>query len=158
MLSPQQIETRLERILLKVQKPGRYVGGELNAVVKDWDEVKTRVAFIFPDIYDIGISNLGLQILYDLVNQRPDALAERAYAPWVDMEDLMRSNEIPLYSLGIETPAGGILTSWVSPSLMRLSTPIPSTCSTWPGFPSVPLSVTPRDPLDHRRRTCLLQP
>jgi len=104
MLSPEQIESRLERILLKVQKPGRYVGGELNAVVKDWDEVKTKVAFIFPDIYDIGISNLGLQILYDLVNQRPDALAERAYAPWVDMEDLMRSRGIPLYSLESKHP------------------------------------------------------
>ena len=104
MLSPEQIESRLERILLKVQKPGRYVGGELNAVVKDWDEVETKVAFIFPDIYDIGISNLGLQILYDLVNQRPDALAERAYAPWVDMEDLMRSGDIPLYSLESKHP------------------------------------------------------
>jgi len=104
MLSPQQIESRLERILLKVQKPGRYVGGELNAIVKDWDKVETKVAFIFPDIYDIGISNLGLQILYDLVNQRPDALAERAYAPWVDMEDLMRSGGIPLYSLESKHP------------------------------------------------------
>ncbi len=104
MLSPQQIDTRLERILLKVQKPGRYVGGELNAVIKDWDKVGTRVAFVFPDIYDIGISNLGLQILYDLVNQRPDVLAERAYAPWVDMEALMRSNDIPLYSLETKHP------------------------------------------------------
>ena len=99
MLSPQQIESRLERILLKVQKPGRYVGGELNSVVKDWEKTETKVAFVFPDIYDIGISNLGLQILYDLVNQRPDALAERAYAPWVDMEEQMRANAIPLYSL-----------------------------------------------------------
>ncbi len=104
MLSPQQIETRLERILLKVQKPGRYVGGELNAVIKDWDKIKTKVAFIFPDIYDIGISNLGLQILYDLVNQRSDALAERAYAPWVDMEEQMRLNEISLYSLETKHP------------------------------------------------------
>ena len=104
MLSPAEIESRLERILLKVQKPGRYVGGELNAVVKDWEAVATRVAFIFPDIYDIGISNLGLQILYDLVNQRPDALAERAYAPWVDMEELMRSREISLYSLESKHP------------------------------------------------------
>ena len=104
MLSPAEIESRLERILLKVQKPGRYVGGELNAVVKDWDVIGTKVAFIFPDIYDIGISNLGLQILYDLVNQRPDALAERAYAPWVDMEDLMRSEDIPLYSLESKHP------------------------------------------------------
>ena len=104
MLSPTEIESRLERILLKVQKPGRYVGGELNAVGKDWDAVGTRVALVFPDIYDIGISNLGLQILYDLVNQRPDALAERAYAPWVDMEDLMRARNIPLYSLETKHP------------------------------------------------------
>ena len=99
MLSPQQIESRLERILLKVQKPGRYVGGEWNSIVKDWETTATKVAFVFPDIYDIGISNLGLQILYDLVNQRLDALAERAYAPWVDMEQQMRLNAIPLYSL-----------------------------------------------------------
>ena len=99
MATPEQIEASLERILLKVQKPGRYVGGELNTVVKDWDSVDTRIALVFPDIYDIGISNLGLQILYDLVNQRPDALAERAYAPWVDMEEQMRANAIPLYSL-----------------------------------------------------------
>ena len=104
MLTPLEVETRLERILLKVQKPGRYVGGELNVVVKEWDQVKTRLALVFPDIYDIGISNLGLQILYDLVNQRPDALAERAYAPWVDMEDLMRSKDIPLYSLESKHP------------------------------------------------------
>jgi radical SAM family uncharacterized protein len=99
MLSPAEIETRLERILLSVQKPGRYVGGELNSVVKDWDSVQTRIAFVFPDIYDIGVSNLGLQILYDLVNARPDALAERAYAPWTDMEAKMREHGIPLYSL-----------------------------------------------------------
>jgi radical SAM family uncharacterized protein len=99
MFSPDQITARLERILLKVQKPGRYVGGEWNSVVKDWDTVRTKVALIFPDIYDIGISNLGLQILYDIVNSRPDALAERAYAPWVDMEEQMRINAIPLYSL-----------------------------------------------------------
>jgi radical SAM family uncharacterized protein len=104
MLTPLQVEDRLERILLKVQKPGRYVGGEMNMILKDWDQVKTRLALIFPDIYDIGISNLGLQILYDLVNQRPDALAERAYAPWVDMEDLMRSGDIPLYSLESKHP------------------------------------------------------
>jgi radical SAM family uncharacterized protein len=99
MATPEQIEASLERILLKVQKPGRYVGGELNTIVKDWDRIDTKIAFVFPDIYDIGISNLGLQILYDLVNQRPDALAERAYAPWVDMEEQMRANAIPLYSL-----------------------------------------------------------
>jgi radical SAM family uncharacterized protein len=98
-LTPEQIESKLDRILLKVQKPGRYVGGELNSVLKDWDSIKTKVAFVFPDIYDIGVSNVGLKILYDQVNQRADALAERAYAPWLDMEALMREHEIPLYAL-----------------------------------------------------------
>jgi radical SAM family uncharacterized protein len=104
MVSPKQIESKLDRILLKVQKPGRYVGGELNSVVKDWDAVSTRVAFIFPDIYDIGVSNVGLKILYDQVNQREDALAERAYAPWLDMEALMREHDIPLYTLESRRP------------------------------------------------------
>jgi radical SAM family uncharacterized protein len=104
MLSPQQIEAKLDRILLKVQKPGRYVGGELNIVVKDWDAVATKVALIFPDIYDIGVSNVGLKILYDQVNQRQDALAERAYAPWLDMEALMREHGIPLHSLESKRP------------------------------------------------------
>jgi radical SAM family uncharacterized protein len=104
MLTPEQIEARLERILLKVQKPGRYVGGELNSAIKDWDTTATKLALVFPDIYDIGISNLGMQILYDLVNQRPDALAERAYAPWIDMEALMRERNIPLYTLESKHP------------------------------------------------------
>jgi len=103
-LTPAQIESKLDRILLKVQKPGRYVGGELNSVVKDWDKIATKVAFVFPDIYDIGVSNVGLKILYDQVNQREDALAERAYAPWLDMEALMREHGIPLYTLESKRP------------------------------------------------------
>ena len=104
MLTPEEIESRLDRILLKVEKPGRYVGGELNIVVKDWDRVRTRVALIFPEIYDIGVSNVGLKILYDQVNQREDALAERGYVPWLDMEALMRRDGIPLYSLESKRP------------------------------------------------------
>jgi radical SAM family uncharacterized protein len=104
MLTPEQIESKLDRILLKVQKPGRYVGGELNSTLKDWDKVQTKVAFVFPDIYDIGVSNVGLKILYDQINQRDDALAERAYAPWVDMDALMREHGIPLYSLESKRP------------------------------------------------------
>jgi radical SAM family uncharacterized protein len=99
MLTPEQIEVRLDRILLKVQKPGRYIGGELNQVVKPWDSVKTRVALIFPDIYDLGLPNLGLAILYDEINRRADALAERAYAPWTDMNAEMRAAGIPLFAL-----------------------------------------------------------
>ena len=82
-----------------VQKPGRYVGGELNQVKKDWDSVDTHVALVFPDIYDIGLPNLGIMILYEQINQRHDALCERAYAPWLDMETAMRREGIPLYSL-----------------------------------------------------------
>jgi radical SAM family uncharacterized protein len=104
MITSEQIESKLDRILLKVQKPGRYVGGEFNTIVKDWDSVQTKVAFVFPDIYDIGVSNVGLKILYDQVNQRDDALAERAYLPWFDMEALMRQNGIPLYALESKRP------------------------------------------------------
>ena len=103
MLTPDQINARLERILPTVEKPGRYVGGELNQVVKDWTD-NIRVALVFPDIYEIGMSNLGLAILYDLINQRPDALAERAYAPWMDMESALRSSSTPLYSLETNHP------------------------------------------------------
>ncbi len=99
VLSPSEIESRLERILLRVQKPGRYVGGELNQIVKDWNSVETHVALAFPDIYDIGMPNVGLAILYHILNNRPDVLAERAYVPWTDMEEQLRQHEIPLYSL-----------------------------------------------------------
>ncbi len=99
MIEPAEIEHCLERILLRVQKPGRYVGGELNQVVKAWEQTQTRVALIFPDVYEIGLPNLALAIFYDLLNRRSDVLAERAYAPWTDMEAEMRASEIPLYSL-----------------------------------------------------------
>ncbi len=95
----EMINDRLERILPTVQKPGRYTGGEYNQVVKDWGSIKTHVALVFPDIYDLGMSNLGLAILYELINQRPDAWAERSYSPAADMEAAMRQAGIPLYSL-----------------------------------------------------------
>ena len=104
MLTPEVIEAHLERILPMVEKPGRYTGGELNQVVKNWEQVRTRVALVFPEIYDLGMSNLGLAILYDLLNQRPDVLAERAYSPWLDMEARMRLEKIPLYSLETKHP------------------------------------------------------
>ncbi|MBC8508014.1 MAG: TIGR03960 family B12-binding radical SAM protein [Anaerolineales bacterium] len=104
MLTPKEIQSRLGRVLPTVQKPGRYTGGELNQVVKDWDSIATKVALVFPDIYDLGMSNLGLAILYDLLNQREDVLAERAYVPWTDMEAAMRREEIPLYSLETKHP------------------------------------------------------
>ncbi|HEX2988997.1 MAG TPA: TIGR03960 family B12-binding radical SAM protein [Chloroflexota bacterium] len=94
----------IDGLLPRVSKPARYAGGELNAVHKDWDSVSTRVALIYPDVYEVGMSNLGLQILYDLVNREPTLLAERAYAPWVDMEASMRERGIPLFSLESRRP------------------------------------------------------
>lgn len=88
-----------ERLLSKVQKPARYTGGELNSVVKDKDAVKLRYAFCFPDSYEIGMSHLGMKILYSLVNERGDAWCERVFAPWTDMEEEMRKNDVPLYAL-----------------------------------------------------------
>lgn len=94
-----KIESTLEHILPRVTKPGRYTGGEYNQVVKDWDQVNYRVALAFPDIYDLGMSNLGLMILYDIVNKHRQLLAERVYSPWVDMEAMMRETNMPLFSL-----------------------------------------------------------
>ncbi len=98
-MHPEQIERTLDRMLLRVEKPGRYVGGEYNSVVKDWDVTDVKVALAFPDIYDLGMSNLGIMILYEQVNNQPDMLAERVFSPWPDMETIMRDQGIPLYSL-----------------------------------------------------------
>lgn len=94
-----EIERKLDRVLLQVEKPGRYVGGEYNSIVKDWDEIEVKVALAFPDIYDLGMSNLGIMNLYHQVNLQTNMLAERVFSPWLDMETIMRDQEIPLYSL-----------------------------------------------------------
>ncbi len=95
---------RIDSLLPRVQKPARYAGGEWNSIVKDWDATPVRVALCYPDIYDIGMSNLGLGILYDLCNREPDVLAERCYAPWTDMEAAMRAEGVPLWSLETRHP------------------------------------------------------
>jgi radical SAM family uncharacterized protein len=95
---------KLDRILPTVQRPGRYVGGEYNSVVKAWEATPTHVCLAFPDIYDLGMSNLGLAILYDILNAHPNVLAERTYLPWVDMIAAMRDAHIPLYSLESKRP------------------------------------------------------
>jgi len=94
-----EIKKKLKTILPTVVKPGRYYGGELNHVVKDWDDIKIHSALVFPDIYNIGLPNLGIAILYEIINKRDDALCERAYMPWLDMETAMREQGVPLYSL-----------------------------------------------------------
>ena len=93
------VKKEVEKLLKKVQKPARYTGGELNSVVKNKEDVKLRYAFCFPDNYEIGMSHLGMKILYSVVNARNDAWCERVFAPWDDMEALMRENNVKLYAL-----------------------------------------------------------
>ncbi|MCL4859777.1 MAG: TIGR03960 family B12-binding radical SAM protein [Caldilineaceae bacterium] len=101
--TPRQITRALDCVLHKVSQPARYTGGELNTITKDWadPQIRTKVALAFPDIYELGGSNLGLMILYDLINRRDDLLAERVYCPWPDFEAILRRDGIPLY--GLET-------------------------------------------------------
>lgn len=89
----------LEKVLLKVQKPGRYAGGESNRVVKDQEQVDVRFAFCFPDVYEVGMSHLGMKILYGLFNEMDGVWCERVFAPWPDMEEQMREHHLPLYGL-----------------------------------------------------------
>jgi radical SAM family uncharacterized protein len=94
----------LDTILHKVQKPARYTGGEWNSVVKNWDQTPIRVALSYPDVYEIGMSNMAIPILYQLLNGQPDVLAERVFTPWVDMIAEMKANNIPLFSLETKHP------------------------------------------------------
>ncbi len=96
----------MERILPRVQKPARYVGGEYNAIMKNKDEVEVRFAFCFPDTYEIGMSNLGMRILYGVMNNMPGVWCERVFAPWGDMEEEMRKEGIPLFALESGDPIG----------------------------------------------------
>ncbi len=93
------VRKEVEKLLLKVQKPGRYVGGELNEVIKNKKDVDVRFAFCFPDTYEVGMSHLGMKILYSLFNSVPYIWCERVFAPWIDMEEEMKKNNIPLYAI-----------------------------------------------------------
>src|SRR5262245_14001917 len=94
----------IERILPRVQKPARYIGGEWNSVVKDPRTVDIRMALAFPDSYELGMSHLGLRILYGLLNSRSGIWAERVFCPWLDMEAELRREGVPLTTLESETP------------------------------------------------------
>jgi len=93
-----------DEILLQVEKPARYVGREVNMVKKDPKNVDIRFAFCFPDIYEVGMSHLGLQILYYFLNRREDTYCERAFSPWTDLEEKMRENNIPMFALESQEP------------------------------------------------------
>ena len=88
-----------DELLLKIEKPERYIGNEINAVYKDKEKVDIRFAMCFPDVYEIGMSHLGIQILYDMFNKRDDVWCERVYSPWLDLDKLMRERHIPLFAL-----------------------------------------------------------
>ena len=93
-----------DEILLKVEKPARYIGGEVNSVMKDRDKVDIRFAMCFPDVYEIGMSHLGIQILYDMFNRMEDVWCERVYSPWTDLDRIMREEHIPLFALESQDP------------------------------------------------------
>ena len=93
-----------DEILLSVDKAARYIDGEVNSIMKDKKEVTTRVAFCFPDVYEIGMSNLGMMLLYNMFNKRPDVWCERVYSPWLDLDKLMREKNIPLFALESQDP------------------------------------------------------
>ena len=88
----------LDRILKQVEKPGRYSGGEFGQIIKDKTKIKARFAFCFPDTYEIGMSNLGVRILYGVLNREDDVWCERVYAPWMDMGEKMKKHNLPLYA------------------------------------------------------------
>ena len=102
----QSVFPALERLLPFVQKPVQYVGGELNAVTKDWNDVAVRWALMYPDAYEIGIPNQGVQILYEVLNERTDTLCERTYAVWPDLEKLMREQQVPQFTVDAHRPVG----------------------------------------------------
>ena len=93
------MDKKIEAILKKVSKPGRYIGGEYGEILKNKEEMNCRWAFCFPDTYEIGMSNLGMRILYGVLNERPDVWCERCYAPWPDMAEQMKKNDLPLWAL-----------------------------------------------------------
>ena len=93
-----------DEILLKTEKPARYIGNEVNSVMKDKNEVDIRFAMCFPDVYEIGMSHLGIQILYDMFNQREDVWCERVYSPWLDLHKIMKEEQIPLFALESQDP------------------------------------------------------
>jgi len=106
-VSVESVFPRLEALLPLVTKPVQYVGGELNAVRKEWDDVAVHWALMYPDAYEVGVPNQGVQILYEVINERDDALAERTYAVWPDLEKLMRENGVPQFTVDCHRPLGG---------------------------------------------------
>ncbi|MEM7130173.1 MAG: TIGR03960 family B12-binding radical SAM protein [Chloroflexota bacterium] len=141
--TPKQITRGLDRVLHRVTMPARYTGGELNSIVKDWSDptIESKVALAFPDIYELGGSNLGLMVLYDLINKRPELLAERVYCPWPDFEAIMRAERMPLYGLETRHPIADFDVVGFSLPYEQLYTNV----LTMLDLMSIPLRATHRD-------------
>src|SRR5688500_2881236 len=98
-MAGESLFSRLEPLLARVSKPIQYVGGELNSTVKDWDAAAVRWVLMYPDAYEVGLPNQGVQILYEVINERADALAERTYSVWPDMEALLKEHDISQFTV-----------------------------------------------------------
>ena len=132
-------------LLHQVSRPARYTGGEWNSVIKDWDKTPGRIALAYPDTYEIGMSNMAIPILYDILNRQPDVLSERVYAPWTDMDALMRQRNIPLFSLESKHP---LKEFDIEAFRWATNSPIPtySICWTWHRYRSSPRIGTTHTP------------
>ena len=129
------MKQKLIQVLPEVSKPARYTDGELHAYHKDWRQTTVKMALAFPDTYEIGMGNLGFQILYHIINQRQDSLAERVYMPWVDMQEKMKEAGLPLTALESGSPLPILILSALHSS-MSLVSATSSRCWIWPGFPA----------------------
>ena len=117
------VRAKIEPLLLQAQKPAQYIGGEVGSICKERESVDVRFAFCFPDTYEIGMSHLGMKILYSLINARENFWCERVFAPCADFEALMREHQIPLYALEVWIRCGN-LTSWALRCNMNCHIPI----------------------------------
>ena len=148
---------RIEPLLAQVSKPARYIGGELGAQRPEHGPERVAWLLIYPDTYEIGLPNQGLQILYEILNERPDAVAERAYAPWTDMEAAMRAAGVPLFSLEATLPAGDFDVLAFNLSAELTYTNVLNLVDL-AGVPVRSAERTSADPLVHRRWALRLQP
>lgn len=147
----------LDRILPHVSRPARYAGGEWNSVVKDWDRTDVRLALVYPDVYEVGMSNMGLSILYELLNAQPHMLAERAYAPWQDMEEALRRAGMPLFSLESRRPLAQFDMLGFSLGYELTYTNVLKILDL-AGIPILASQRTPADPLVIAGGTCTINP
>src|SRR5262245_27387578 len=148
---------RLDRVLGTVSKPARYIGGEWNCVVRDWDAVDLKFVLVYPDLYEIGMSNLGQAILYELLNARPEVLMERALAVWPDMAAALRAADLPLYSLETKRPLRAFDIIGFSLGYEQTFTNVLE-CLDLAGLAVCAADRTPQDPLVIAGGTCALNP